>query len=290
VSIGPGSQLPDIARIYDALLGGRHNFGPDRVAADKLERAVPGTRRAARDNREFLGRTVDFLAGEAGITQFLDIGSGLPAEGQVHEIAQAANAACRVVYADNDPTVVDYSQRLLAGAPLVAVAEGDVRYPGHLLTSRPVRGLLDFSQPVAVLMVAVLHFVPDDQGPWNRVLEFTRHLAPGSFLVVSHVTGDQIPGSAVREAEEVFNGALVRGTARSKSEIARFFHGMDMADPGLVNVAAWRPGHEAAVTPGGPVLFWAGVARKPLPGRGEAPGRVTGLPAGDREGGSGFLA
>jgi hypothetical protein len=231
-----------------------------------LEEAVPGTGQAARDNRAFLGRAVEFLAGPAAITQFVDIGSGLPADGQVHEIAQAIDASSRVVYADNDPTVVDHTRRALAGTPLVTVTEGDVRYPGELMTDRAVRSLIDFSRPVALLMAAVLHFVPDDQAPWTLVREFTRHLAPGSYLVLSHITGDEIPDDAVRKATDIFSGALVRGAARRRGEIARFFDGLDLIEPGLVNVAAWRPGHAARTTEG-PVLFWAGIARKNDPAR-----------------------
>lgn len=259
---GAFSGLSNVARIYDALLGGKDNLAADRDAARRLMEAVPGAARAAKDNRAFLGRVVRFLAADAGISQFLDIGTGLPVGGHVHEIAQAVNPAARVVYADNDPIVVAHARALLAEARSVAAVEGDVRYPRHLLTMPAVRDLIDFSRPVAVLLVAVLHFVPDSEDPWSAVRVITDWLAPGSYLVVSHVTGDEIPDDAVRRAAEIYQGALVQGTARSVGEVARFFDGLDMAEPGLVDVAEWRPGRRAAAV-GRPVLFWAGAGRKP---------------------------
>jgi SAM-dependent methyltransferase len=260
------SALPRVAGIYDALLGGSGNQAADRAAARQLAAAIPGAERAARDNRAFVARAADFLAAKAGISQFLDIGAGPLARGSVHEIAQAATPGARVVYVDNDPLVVEETRsRLPRARPAVAV-EGDVRYPGEMLTTREIRDVIDFSQPVAVLLAAVLHFVPDGDGPWSAVKEITRYLAPGSYLAISHVTGDEISSEAVRKASEIYNGALVRSVVRSRAETTRFFDGLELIPPGLVDVAEWRPGCQAASL-GGPVLFWAGVGRKPRSGR-----------------------
>jgi len=255
------SGLSNVARIYDALLGGKENYAADREAARRLVEAVPDAQRAARDNRAFLGRAVRFLAAEAGIDQFLDIGTGLPTRGNVHEVARSANPDARVVYCDYDPIVMAHAQALLASTADVEAVEGDVRYPRHLLTLPAVRALIDFSRPVAVLLVAVLHFVSDSDSPWSAVKCITDHLAPGSYLVISHVTSDEIPDDAVRQAQEIYAGALVQGTARSRGDIARFFDGVDLLEPGLVDVATWRSGRRRS-GPGRPVLFYAGVGRK----------------------------
>jgi hypothetical protein len=252
-----------VAGIYDALLGGTGNRAADRDAARQLDKAIPGAVRAARDNRAFLSRAVEFLAGRAGVSQFLDIGAGPLTGMSVHKMAQSAIPGAAVVYVDNDPVVVEDARRQLAGATRPAVAvEGDIRYPGDMLAMREVRDLIDFSRPVAVLLVAVLHFVPDEDRPWSAVRWLSDYLAPGSYVAVSHVTGDEISDEAVRRAGEIYNSALVRGTARSKSQTARFFDGLEMVPPGLVDVAEWRPGCRAEVV-GGPVLLWAGIGCKP---------------------------
>jgi SAM-dependent methyltransferase len=262
------SRLSNVARIYDALLGGKDNYAADREAARNLVAVVPGAARAARDNRAFLARVVRFLAAEAGIGQFLDIGTGLPTRGNVQEIARAVNPAARVVYSDYDPIVVAHAKALLADTPDVIAIEGDVRYPRHLLTLPAVRDLIDFGRPVAVLLVAVLHFIPDSDSPWLAVKCITDHLAPGSYVVVSHVTGDEIPQDAVSRAREIYAGALVQGAARSSDDIARFFDGLDLIEPGLVDVAAWRPGRRRSGAARS-ALFYAGVGRKP--GEGDRP-------------------
>jgi hypothetical protein len=261
MGIGPDSGIANVARIYDALLGGKDNFAVDREAALRLIEAVPDAARAARDNRGFLARAVRFLAGEAGISQFLDIGTGLPAGGHVHEIARKVNPAARVVYADADPLVVAHARALLAGGASVAAVEGDVRYPGHLMTMRAVRDLIDFDQPVAVLLVAVLHFVADSQCPWSAVRRITDRLAAGSYVVISHVTADEITDDAARRACEAYGGATAPGVTRGKGEIARFFDGLELVPPGIVSVAAWRARQRRADA-ARPVLLYAGIGRK----------------------------
>ena len=240
---------------------GRTTTPADRDAARRLLAAVPGAALAARDNRAFLGRAVRFLAREAGIRQFLDIGTGLPARGNVHEIAHAASPLSHVVYADNDPLVAAHAEALLADSLRVAAVCAGLRDPGHLLTQPAVRSHIDFDQPVAVLMVAVLHFIEDREDPWSIVNACKARMAPGSYLVLSHVTGDGTPADMVRQAAEVYEHASAPGLARSRAQIARFFDGLDMAAPGLAGPCQWRrPGRARKPRP---VLFYAGVARKP---------------------------
>jgi hypothetical protein len=251
--------MPNVARIYDALLGGKDNYAVDREAARKLVEVIPEAAYAARENRAFLGRAVQFLAAEAGIDQFVDIGTGLPVRGHVHEIAQEIDPAARVLYADNDPVVVAHARALLENRESVIAVEGDVRYPHDLLTMPAVRDLIDFGRPVAVLLVAVLHFVSDSEDPWQAVSTLVERMAPGSYLAISHVTTDGIPESAVRRASEIYDRALVSGAARSREDIARMFGGLELVPPGLVDVAEWR----SARTPGRRPVFLAGIGRKP---------------------------
>ncbi len=254
-------SVPNVARIYDYLLSGKDNYAADREAARRLLEAVPGAGRAARDNRRFLGRAVWFLAREAGIRQFLDIGTGLPTQGNVHEIAKAAHSPCRVVYADNDPVVAAHAAALLADSASVAAVQADLRDPDHLLALPEVRALIDFDQPVAVLMVAVLHFIEDREDPWSIVDAYKARMAPGSYLVLSHVTGDDTPAEDIRQAAEVYQNASAPGLARSHAQIARFFNGLDMLPPGLVDPARWHQPVQPAESRR--VLFYAGIGRKP---------------------------
>jgi SAM-dependent methyltransferase len=203
--------------------------------------AVPGAARAARANRTFLARAVQFLGREAGIRQFLDVGTGLPTRGNVHEIAQIANPQAHVLYTDIDPMVVVHASALLANSLTVAATQADLRQPEHLFTMPVTRTLIDISQPLGVLLVAILHFLPDNDNPWALVDEIKRKLAPGSYVVISHVTADEIPAGVARQAAEVYRHALAPGVARSRDDIARFFSGLDMVAPGLVDVAAWQP-------------------------------------------------
>ena len=267
--LGFDTGFPNVARIYDALLGGKDNYAVDREAAGELLKAVPGAAQAARDNRAFLGRAVRFLAGEAGIRQFLDIGTGLPTLGNVHEIAQAANPEARVVYADHDPVVVLHANVLLAKSVTVAAVNADLRYPLDLVTSPAVRALIDFDEPVAVLLVAVLHFLEDSENPWKIVDCIKDHMAPGSYLALSHVTGDDIPPDASAQACEIYENASAPGVVRAHEDIDRFFDGLVMLAPGLVNVSAWRPDHITRAPR--ETLFYAGVGRKPASAEGSLP-------------------
>jgi O-methyltransferase involved in polyketide biosynthesis len=261
-------NVPNVARIYDFLLGGKDHFAADREAAQRLLDAVPGAAAAARDNRRFLGRAVWFLAREAGIRQFLDIGTGLPTRGNVHEIAQTARPGAHVVYADSDPVVVMHANALLADSLTVAAVQGDLRDPDHLFALPDVRTFIDWDEPVAVLMVAVLHFLEDRDNPWQAVDAFKDRMAPGSYLVLSHVTGDDTPADMVRQASEVYQNASAPGMARTRDQITRFFDGLDMVSPGLADPAAWRRPHLERKPR--PVLFYAGIGRK-HGGTGEGP-------------------
>lgn len=255
------ATVPNVARIYDFLLDGKDNYAADRDAARCLLKAVPGAACAARDNRRFLGRAVEFLAREAGIRQFLDIGTGLPTQRNVHEIAHAVDAMSHVVYVDNDPVVITHANALLADSLRVAAVQADLRNPDHLLSLPAVRTLIDFAEPVAVLMIAVLHFVEDREDPWSIVNKYKSVMAPGSYLVLSHVTGDGTPAEAMRQAAEVYEHSSAPGIARSRPQVARFFHGLDMVAPGLVDPCYWR--FPFPVRKPRPVIFYAGIGRRP---------------------------
>jgi S-adenosyl methyltransferase len=256
----------NVARVYDCLLGGKDNFAADRQVAARLLEAVPDAAVAARQNRAFLARAVRFLAREAGICQFLGIGAGLPTGGSVHEIAQADDPRrVRVVYADYDPVVVRHAEALLGGSLTAAVVRADLRQPWDLLAQPAVRSLINLAEPVAILLVAVLHFVEDRADPWAIVNCYKDMLAPGSYLVISHVTADHLSAEAARQAQAAYDGASAPGVARTREQVAGFFAGLDMVPPGLVNLSAWRPTHVGLAR--GPAVFYAGIGRKTSPGR-----------------------
>ncbi|MDQ2874819.1 MAG: SAM-dependent methyltransferase, partial [Actinomycetota bacterium] len=247
------SGVPNVARVYDALLGGKDNYAADRDAARRLVAAVPGATWAARANRAFLGRAVRYLTGQ-GITQYLDIGSGLPTRGNVHQVAHEVSPGARVVYADIDPVVVAHARALLADSPAAAhpkvtAVQADLRYPRHLITSREIRDHLDLDQPVGLLLVAVLHFMTDADRPHDVVRCLAGHLAPGSHVVISHVTADHIGAEAARAAEAVYDGASAPGVTRSRDDIERFLDGLDLVPPGVTDAATWRPGPAPAPGP-----------------------------------------
>ena len=236
----PDAAKPNVARMYDYLLGGKENYDPDRRAAEELLAVVPDAAVAAWDNREFLGRAVQFLTTEAGIRQFIDIGTGLPTRGNVHTVAQQAVSDFRVVYVDYDPVVLDHARSLLAGHPNIIAIDGDLREPECILTDTSLRALIDFDKPVAILLVAILHFITDEEAPFVAVDRLKEAMVPGSYMVISHVTGDGIPVEAAARANELYKNTTAPGTTRTRSEILRFFDGLELIEPGLVNVASWR--------------------------------------------------
>jgi S-adenosyl methyltransferase len=264
----PGLDItvPNVARVYDVLLGGKDNFLADRHAAEQLLAAVPTAAVAARENRAFLARAVRFLAREAGICQFLDVGTGLPTGGSVHEIAQAEDPRrVRVVYADCDSVVVRHAEALVGDSLTVAVTNADLRQPRWLLTNPTVQSLINLAEPVAVLLVAVLHFLEDREDPWSTVNCIKDLVAPGSYIVISHVTDDHISTEAARRARQIYQGASAPGVARTYGQIARFFGGLEMVSPGLAKVSDWRPDHIGPSSR--PTLFYAGVGQKVGVGR-----------------------
>jgi hypothetical protein len=234
---------PTPARMYDYFLGGKDNFQVDRDAADQLDEAAGQgtTSKVAWENRRFLQRAVACLA-EAGIDQFVDLGAGLPTQGNVHEIAQRVNPAVRVAYVDNDPIVLSHGRALLADEKTTKVFTADMRDPQAILTAPGLVGLIDFARPVAVLFVAVLHFVGDEEDPYGIVRAFRDAMAPGSYLVLSHVTTDGLTGELLARNEDVYEKSTSPSRPRSRAEIARFFDGLDLLEPGLVSPGQWRPG------------------------------------------------
>jgi hypothetical protein len=255
------TKRANMARVYDYWLGGSHNFLTDQDLARAIAAVEPNIRAMARANRAFLGRAVRFLA-DAGIRQFLDIGSGIPTEGNVHEVAQHAAPGAHVVYADIDPVAVAHSKAILAGNASAAVIEADLREPEKILTQHTVGQLIDFSQPTGLLLVMVLHFIADAEDPCRVVATLRDALAPGSYLVLGHATDESKPAVA-HAVEKVYKGSVAtQGHIRSQAEILRFFDGFDLVDPGLVYMPQWRPDSPDDV-PDDPSQLWAlvGVGR-----------------------------
>jgi hypothetical protein len=258
---GSGSRTPNVARIHNYLLGGKDNYEEDRRVADCLLVVVPDARAAAWANRHFLARAVRFLAAEAGIRQFIDIGAGLPAAGNVHEVAQELCPLSRVVYVDYDPVVVSHARALLCTGPGVGAIEGDLRDPAGILDHPEVRAQVDLSGPVAVLLTAVPHFLPDEDSPHKLVEMLKAAVAPGSYLVISHATGEDIGPETAGQVRELYARATAPAVLRSRAEIARFFEGLELVPPGIGDVAAWRPGASPAEP--GRTIFLGGAGRKP---------------------------
>jgi hypothetical protein len=235
-------SVPSVSRIYDYYLGGSHNFEVDREAARKAMDIMPGLPKIMQANRAFMRRAVRFAIDE-GITQFLDIGSGIPTFGNVHEVAQAACPEARVVYVDNDPVAVAHSRAVLEGNDTAAIAAADLRRPQEILDSPEAARLLDIDRPVALLLVAVLHFVADEADPWKVVGRLCDELAPGSLLILTHASLEG--GPMTSEQGTGVKGVYQRATSplifRSRDEVERFFSGVEFVDPGLVSMPEWRP-------------------------------------------------
>ncbi|WP_318200070.1 SAM-dependent methyltransferase [Streptomyces sp. SCL15-4] len=255
-------SVPSVSRIYDYYLGGSHNFEVDREAARRAMEFMPGLPKVMQANRAFMRRAVRFAAGE-GITQFLDIGSGIPTFGNVHEVAQAAVPGARVVYVDHDPVAVAHSEAVLAGNDDADVIAADLRKPREILSSPRLERLIDLKRPVALLLVAILHFVDDADDPYGAVAELREALAPGSLLILTHASYEGIPLPAERAegAVDVYKDIRNPLIMRSREEIARFFEGYDMVEPGLVQMPHWRP--DSAPEDEDPYAFsgFAGVGR-----------------------------
>ncbi len=238
-------ERPSPARVYDYYLGGSHNFVVDRRLARQAMDLWPELPLIMQANRAFLRRSVRYLVRQ-GITQFLDIGSGIPTEGNVHEVAQAASPLSRVVYVDIDPVAVAHSRAMLAGNPLADIIRADLRNVTAIFDDPRARQLLDPSQPMGVLMVAMLHFVPDEADPANIVARYRQMMAPGSYLVVSHATHEGRPDQAGPHTE-LYRRAGAPLTMRSRLEVEALFDGFELVPPGVVFLPLWRPDSPADV-------------------------------------------
>jgi hypothetical protein len=257
------TRVPQVARIYDYWLGGKDNFTADRFAGQEAITAFPGIRLSAQANRGFLRRAVRHLAGSQGIRQFLDIGTGLPAADNTHEVAQAIAPGSRVVYVDNDPLVLAHARALLTSKPegLTAYLDADLVDTGTILGQAATT--LDFTRPVAIMLLAILHYIPD-LAEAQRIVDALLEAVPaGSFLVISHAGTDLLPQdvAAFEKSLNVYLPADRHHVARPRDVVASFFDGVELAEPGLVRVSDWRPGSpEEAETP---TILWGGVGRKP---------------------------
>lgn len=258
-------ETPSAARMYDYFLGGSHNFAADRTLAEEYIKVLPDMPQIARAQRRVVHRMIRYLT-SIGVAQFLDLGSGIPTAGNVHEIAQVANPKARVVYVDSDAVAVTHSRSILADAPNAAVLRADLRDPESVLADPVVTDLLDFSEPVAVLMVAVLHFVADEDDPASVVAAYRDATAPGSHLAITHATSDYKPELA-RRAEAVYTRASHQIHYRSKQQIADMLAGYELVEPGLADMIHWRPDPDTGADPlGGDVRRYSGYAalgRKP---------------------------
>jgi O-methyltransferase involved in polyketide biosynthesis len=255
--------VPQVARVYDYWLSGKDNFTADRVAGEEAIKAFPGIRLSAQANRAFLRRTVRYLTGSEGVRQFLDIGTGLPAASNTHEVSQAVAPESSVVYVDNDPLVLAHARALLTSRPEghTAYLDADLREPGTILEQ--AAGTLDFTRPVAIMLLAILHYIPDLADARRTVARLIDAVPAGSFLVISHAATDLLPDD-VAAFEKALNAHLPADhhhTARSHDVVTGFFDSVDLVAPGLVRVSDWRPDSpEEAATP---TILWGGVARKP---------------------------
>lgn len=235
---GVNPAVPSSARVYDYLLGGKDNLAVDRAVADMLLAVAPDTRLVARANRVFLVRAVRHLA-EQGVRQFLDLGTGIPTSPSVHEVAREVNPACRVVYVDYDPVVRLHAEVMLAAAPGVASIQGDLRQPEAVLSDPHVTGLIDFEQPLAVIMLGTLHFVMDTEDPYGIVAAYRKWMAPGSHLILSHTMAESSP-AAIAQLTKATAGTPAQATFRTHQQVLRFFDGFELIGPGLVPVYEWR--------------------------------------------------
>ncbi|WP_020671032.1 SAM-dependent methyltransferase [Amycolatopsis nigrescens] len=261
---GIDTTTPSSARTYDCLLGGAHNFQADREAAVQAEKIMPGIRDVARLNRAFLGRVVRSMMAE-GVRQFLDIGSGIPTVNNVHQVAERIDPECRVVYVDRDPIAVAHSRLILAANERAAIVHADFHDPDEIFASPEARRLLDLDEPVGVLMVALLHWIPDGDRPTELLAEYRRRVPVGSYLAISHLSSDQ-RAERIDSAVGMFNRAKGRdqATTRTYDEVEAMFGDFELIEPGLVGCALWRPGGPGDISddPDANAQIYGGVAKK----------------------------
>jgi hypothetical protein len=248
------------ARVYNYWLGGKDNFAADREAAERALAILPGLRYAVRANRAFLARSVRFLARDAGIRQFLDIGTGIPTASNTHEVAQSAAPQSRIVYVDNDPVVLNHARALLTSAPGGACAylEADLRDPDTILAG--AAQTLDFSRPVALMLIGILHLIEDEDDPPALIWRLMAGLPPGSYLTISHPASDIKPEETKTVKNELDQSMAQRSSYRTREQVTAMFAGLELVDPGITTVARWRPDSEIEAL--SPTFAWAGVALK----------------------------
>jgi S-adenosyl methyltransferase len=254
------SSVAHIARVYNYWLGGKENYAADRAAGDRTIAEFPGIVASARANRAFLRRAVRFLVTEAGIRQFLDIGTGIPTSDNTHEVAQSLAPQSRIVYVDNDPVVLAHARALLTSTPegTTAYLDADLRAPGPILAD--AAETLDFSEPVAIMLFAVLQLLSADDDPYQVVADLLAAVPPGSYLALSHPTSDLQQGQVRAMVAQLNTLVAEKVTTRDRDQVARFFAGLELTEPGLVNISEWRPEAGSAEEP---AALWVGVARKP---------------------------
>ena len=263
---GIDTSRPHPARTYDYFLGGKNNFAADREVADRVLAGWPAIRIGVRENRKFLARVVRYLAGEAGIRQFLDIGTGLPTADNTHEVAQAVAPSAHVVYADNDPLVLAHARALLTSSPegRTAYIHADLRDPVAILNDPVTREVLDFTQPIALMLIAILHMIPDEEKPAELLATLLDALPSGSYVVASHTTAEYAPQSIYGAGKAYERGGL-RGALRTADEFAELvFSGLTLVPPGVVLVSEWRPEPGTPLPSAAEVGTNGAVARKPL--------------------------
>jgi S-adenosyl methyltransferase len=264
---GPGRPLATyasvahVARVYDYLLGGKDNFAADREAAEQAMRINPDIVCTARANRAFLVRATSYLARQAGLRQFLDIGTGLPANRNIHEVAQSIAPRSRVVYVDHDPIVLTHARALLTSAPegVTDYLEADLREPGEILAE--AAQTLDFSRPVAIMLIAVLHLILDRDDPYDLVGQLVDAVVPGSYVVISHAASDLDTGAMISMTNRLNELMAQQAVPRTHREVAAFFAGLDLVEPGLVRISEWHPASvsDLAVR----AQMWGAIGRKP---------------------------
>jgi hypothetical protein len=266
----PGIDItrPSVARVYDYFIGGKDNFAVDRMVAERSLQFVPDAEEAGRACRAFLGRAVRWLAGEAGIRQFLDIGSGLPTQNNVHQVAHEVDRSTRVVYVDNDPMVLAHGRALLADEVTTTIIQADLRQPDEILKHPVVHEYLDFTQPVGLLLLSILHHINDSEDPGQIAGVLREALPSGSYLAVIHFwdPAEEHPEISVKvhEAERVFNETLGTGRWRTRDEIIAYLGDFELVEPGLVPLAEWRPDpYETIQQADSYYTMLCGLARKP---------------------------
>jgi hypothetical protein len=260
---GIDTSVPHSARMYDWWIGGKDNFAADRAMGSAFAEAIPSIRTMALANRDFMHRVVRYLAGEAGIDQFLDIGTGIPTRPNVHEIAQEMAPQARVVYVDNDPIVLVHARALMVSGDRgrTAYIDADLRTPEKILSDPTLAETLDLDRPVGLLLVAILMLLADQDDPWGRVATLLDALPSGSYVAISHPGQDFNPEAMAAVVAAATGGGMTL-VPRVRADVARFFAGWELVEPGCVPVLAWRPTGEQPADPGA-AYYWAGVARKP---------------------------